>query len=273
MALYGVIGDIHGNKEALLATLAFFDERGIRHILCVGDIVGYNADSNACVTIVQERHVVAVAGNHDLISIRHLGVGRCSDKAAYALKRTRVALTPTSAHYLASLPHLRVIEDRAVLVHAGLDDVQLYMRTPSQVRDNATLLQTALPHAHLCFFGHTHDQRVFHVDKSVVSERPAQGQLYLPPGGVYFINPGSVDAARKADGKCAECLIFDSGADRIEFFRLPYDWQTAEAKARLGGYRMDARTAWLYALRRRLRNRLRRLPAYLPRLSFSRPPK
>src|SRR6185503_5692018 len=44
MAVYGVLGDIHGNREALAAVLDALEERGVERVLCVGDIVGYNAD-------------------------------------------------------------------------------------------------------------------------------------------------------------------------------------------------------------------------------------
>ena len=49
MALYGVLGDIHGNREALEAVLRALDARGVAQLLCVGDIVGYNADPDECV--------------------------------------------------------------------------------------------------------------------------------------------------------------------------------------------------------------------------------
>ena len=50
MAVYGVLGDIHGNLEALEAALEALRARGVREVLCVGDVVGYNADPDACVS-------------------------------------------------------------------------------------------------------------------------------------------------------------------------------------------------------------------------------
>ena len=79
MARYGILGDIHGNLEALQAVLTLLDRRGVDRLLCVGDIVGCNADSNACIAQLRARDALAIAGNHDLISIKHLGVERCSD--------------------------------------------------------------------------------------------------------------------------------------------------------------------------------------------------
>jgi hypothetical protein len=44
MALYGVIADIHGNREALSAALALLGNLGAQRIVCLGGFVGYNAD-------------------------------------------------------------------------------------------------------------------------------------------------------------------------------------------------------------------------------------
>ena len=71
MARYGLIADIHGNREALAAALAALDERGAERIVCLGDIVGYNADPDECVALVRKRCSVSIAGNHELI-----GTGR-----------------------------------------------------------------------------------------------------------------------------------------------------------------------------------------------------
>ncbi len=81
MALYGIVADIHGNLQALEAALARLDACGIERLLCLGDIVGYNADAKRCASLMRERDALAIAGNHDLIALGRLGFGRCSNKA------------------------------------------------------------------------------------------------------------------------------------------------------------------------------------------------
>ena len=93
MAIYGVLGDIHGNREALESVLAELDARGIDRIACVGDLVGYNADPDSCVQILRDRGALAIAGNHDLIGTGLLGFDRCSNKAMLSLKRTRRSMS------------------------------------------------------------------------------------------------------------------------------------------------------------------------------------
>ena len=100
MALYGLLGDLHGNLQALEAVLAALDRRGIARIACVGDLVGYNADPDACVALLEARGAACIAGNHDLIATGRLGFERCSNKAMHALARTRTALSPATVRRL-----------------------------------------------------------------------------------------------------------------------------------------------------------------------------
>jgi hypothetical protein len=73
MALYGILSDIRGNREALGAALEALERRGARPIVCLGDVVGYNADPDECVAAVRARCAVSIAGDRDLIAVRKLG--------------------------------------------------------------------------------------------------------------------------------------------------------------------------------------------------------
>jgi len=37
----GIISDIHGNYEALKSVLSDLDNKGVKEIYCLGDVVGY----------------------------------------------------------------------------------------------------------------------------------------------------------------------------------------------------------------------------------------
>ena len=248
MARIGVLGDIHGNREALMAVLAAFERGGVQRIACVGDIVGYNADPDECVAIARERRMLSIAGNHDLIAVRRLGFGRCANNAAYALRRTRRAIAAQTAAYLETLPLYREIEPGVLLVHGGVRDVQQYMTTRAVIAENAAWLREDFPQARVCFFGHSHEQKVYEVDgeaREITADR-----LLLDPDKTYFINPGSVDASRKSRHKLAECAILDR--DLIEFVRVPYDAAATECKAAAFGYRIPPWVDRAYSLRKRL---------------------
>jgi len=249
MALYGVLGDIHGNLEALRAVLAALEARGVRELLCVGDVVGYNADADACAALLRRRGARVILGNHDLIATRRLGFERCSNNARYALARTRRTLGRETAEWLATLPERLLVDGEIALVHGGVRDVQLYMRTPQIVAANAPLLRADFPSARVCFFGHSHFQKVYEADHAgSARELPLDGALSRER--LYFINMGSVDAQRKHSSRLAECAIFDSRAWSVEFLRVRYDAASTEAKAAAGGYRITPLLDRLYTWRR-----------------------
>ncbi|TMH66846.1 MAG: metallophosphoesterase family protein [Betaproteobacteria bacterium] len=252
MAVYGVLGDIHGNVEALEAVLAALDDRGVRRLLCVGDVVGYNADPDACVALLRARGTQVIAGNHDLIGTGRLGFERCSNKARYSLQRTRRRLAPERVAWLTALPANRLIEDSIALVHGGVRDVQLYMTTPQHIRRNAALLREDFPTARVCFFGHSHEQRLYEAVGDEARQLPNDGLYHLSRDRIYFINAGSVDAQRKRERKLAEFSVFDSDAWTVQFFSVRYDAASTEAKATVAGYRIGPLTDWIYTLRRRL---------------------
>jgi predicted phosphodiesterase len=257
MALYGVLGDIHGNLEALRAALARLDALGIERLACVGDLVGYNADPDACVELLRQRGAISIAGNHDLIGAGLLGFERCSNKAMHSLKRTRRALKPETAEYLRGLPSHHVLEGRVLLTHGGVRDVQQYMTKPHHVLENVDYLRRDFPGVRVSFYGHTHEQRVFAVEGDAVSEpfasAIATGEMVtLAPGRDYFVNPGSVDASRKRARKLAEFMVFDSDAMQLRFASTPYDEARTEQRAAAGGYRIDRWRDRLYDVQRRL---------------------
>jgi predicted phosphodiesterase len=252
VARYGVLGDIHGNSEALSAVLAELERQGISRFLCVGDIVGYNADPDECAARLRERHTVAIAGNHDLIGVGRLDFARCSNKAMYSLKRTRRTLARDTAAWLERLPANRLVEENVLLVHGGVRDVEQYMVTPGHIGQNADYLRADFPAARLCFFGHSHEQKVYEVDGDRVSELALSSErIHLNKEKLHFINPGSVDAQRKSRHKLAECAILDTVGWTLEFLRLPYDAASTEAKAAVFGYRINRLTDKIYNLRRK----------------------
>ena len=255
MALYGVIADIHGNREALDAALALLRRRGAQRLLCLGDVVGYNADPDECVARVRESGALTIAGTHDLIGVGRLDFRRCSTKAEYSLRRTRRALGRDSAAWLAGLPGRLAPEEGVVLVHGGVRDVQQYMVPPQHIRQNAAWLREDFPAARVCFFGHSHEQRVYELEGEAAILLPAKDAVTLHREKTYFINPGSIDASRKREHKLAECALFDTGDWSVEFLRLPYDCAAVEAKAAVFGYRISPWLDRFYSLRNRVARR------------------
>ena len=244
MALYGVLGDIHGNREALEAVARARSTRAAcEQLLCVGDIVGYNADPDECVAMVRSAARPAIAGNHDLIGIGRLGFSRCSNKASTRSSARGARSRTEAAAYLAALPPTASSRTACVLVHGGVRDVQQYMVTPAHIRENAQYLREDFPGARVCFFGHSHEQKVYAVRRRrACSEVPPMRRASSAEGErVYFINPGSVDASRKRRHKLAECAIFDSALGTVEFLRVRL--RRRRHRGQGGGVRLPHRSA------------------------------
>ena len=62
---FAIFSDIHSNLEALEAVLSDARERHCTDFICLGDIVGYNANPRECVEIVRDLDCPTVKGNHD----------------------------------------------------------------------------------------------------------------------------------------------------------------------------------------------------------------
>ncbi len=60
-----LISDIHANLEGLEATLDDIAEQEVDRVVCLGDIVGYNANPGECIALLRRADCLCVAGNHD----------------------------------------------------------------------------------------------------------------------------------------------------------------------------------------------------------------
>ena len=83
--LVGIISDLHGNLEATRTVLRALDEIKPDQIVCLGDVVGYNANPNEVVDLVRSRRIPVLMGNHDVI------VSGLEEPSAYSAK-ARIAL-------------------------------------------------------------------------------------------------------------------------------------------------------------------------------------
>jgi predicted phosphodiesterase len=261
MSTYGIISDVHGNLEALAAVLAALERHGVDRIIALGDLVGYNGESNECVEVIRERGIESIAGNHDLIALGRLGTERCAMRPAFTLRRTRRDLTPASRRFLGKLPATRVHDDRIALMHGTLEDPCTYLTTAALVRENARRLHERVPSARVCFYGHTHQPALWDSDGEHVQRREVTGAASLAGDRLTLVNPGSVDASRRQE-KVAQAAVFEAESGRLEFLTIPYDHQKVELSAAAKGYRMTRTDEVLHGgwrLARRLARKAARL--------------
>src|SRR4029453_18067663 len=115
-----IISDIHANLEALQATLQDISAQAVDRIVCLGDIVGYNANPAACISLLRESDVLCIAGNHDRAVTGHITTDGFSHAAARAVAWTRGQLSADAIAFLGGLPLKLRIDNHLVMVHGAL---------------------------------------------------------------------------------------------------------------------------------------------------------
>lgn len=238
---YAVLSDIHANIEALDAVLADARAAGAARLLCLGDVVGYNADPEACIDRLREAGALCISGNHDRATVGALDPAGFGAAARRAVRWTQAQLSPEGMCYLAGLPQLLLI-DGLLLVHGALHpqpNDRLHLSTRARVRSSLRALQRGGYGERACFFGHTHRQVIYEARPGPLGARWPRslhrGGLRLRPGGGrYLINPGSVGQPRDGDPRAAYAL-YDSESGLLLLRRVPYDTEACRRKAARAG--------------------------------------
>ena len=88
--LYGIISDLHSNLEAFEAVLEYAESIGVQKYICLGDVVGYNANPKEVIDRLRDLKPVAVIkGNHDEYVSQEEELVGFNMQAAHAVKWTR----------------------------------------------------------------------------------------------------------------------------------------------------------------------------------------
>jgi len=130
---YAVLSDIHGNLEALEAVLADAEARADA-ALCLGDVVGYGADPEACIERTAGRAAVIVAGNHEHGVAGLLDLDWFNDYARVAVEWTRDRLDEDHRRYLAALPLVAEVGDATLVLARAPGGVGLPRLAAGRVR-------------------------------------------------------------------------------------------------------------------------------------------
>jgi predicted phosphodiesterase len=212
---YMVISDIHGNLPALEAIIQ--DAGSVDRVWCMGDVVGYGPDPNACVERLRALSALCVAGNHDWASIGKLDTSDFNPDAQQACFWTRAQLSAENKSYLENLPE-KLIEGDFTIVHGSpRHPIWEYLFYPMSALDNLPHLSTRY-----CFVGHTHVPIIFrNQDDSCETLVPTSDAEYVLDESRAIINPGAVGQPRDGDER-ASYLILDTDQGKLFYRRIPY---------------------------------------------------
>lgn len=186
----GLISDIHCNLPALERALELLGD--CDEVLCAGDLLYQYRFSNVVLTLLRERGIRSIVGNHDntiLYAPGHPLRGSPSvDADCFA--------------YLGSLPERLTLDygERRVAVFHGApwDEPRATSACYLYPEDSRLLARIAEVDADFVILGHTH--------------RPFAAQV----GATLVVNPGSCGEPRDAS-RTYSCAALDVGTGEVEF--------------------------------------------------------
>ncbi len=217
-----VISDIHSNRQALETVLEAVEAAGIERIWCLGDMVGYGADPDACTTLVRERCELCLAGNHDLAVLGAIDVATFSETAATAVAWTRENASAATLEFLRELDPAGAAEEIGLFHASPRDPIWEYVLSIDQAEAGLDALSQRVG-----LIGHSHIALFF--------TRPLRGRRAYAQGaqahdgaeieiadGAWLLNPGSVGQPRDADPRAA-WLELDLESWTARYHREDYD--------------------------------------------------
>ena len=224
-----VLSDVHANLHALDAVLREVDAGGFDALWFLGDLVGYGPKPNECTALLQERAVICLAGNHDLVVLGKIPIDAFAGEAAAAARWTQTVLDEQTRAFLESLQSTAAAPGVELAHGSPRDPVWEYVLT-----DAAAEAAFASTEAPLVLVGHSHVAlEISNGDDLRGEQAPAGTELEL--GRLRrLLNPGSVGQPRDGDPRAA-WLEIDNASGRATFRRTDYPVELTQREMREEG--------------------------------------
>jgi predicted phosphodiesterase len=230
----GILGDIHGNAEALRAVVAALRREGVDVWVQVGDLVGYGPEPSVCIDIVKELGCITCLGNHDAAVLGLLDTSYFNNFARAAIHWTTPRLRPSDFEYLRSLA-LVVKCAEFTVVHGTLHMPDQFGYVISQVEARDSLEQQD---TRLCFVGHSHVPAVYlrrdAAPQEIVTRPHSEVEVSYRGYERVLMNVGSVGQPRDEDPRAAYGLV-DTDREVAWIKRVHYDIAGVQRKIREAG--------------------------------------
>jgi len=251
---YAILSDIHSNLQALEKVLEICDSIKVDSIVCLGDVVGYNANPLECIKLVQERCSHCVKGNHDELGSRELTFGdsmHWSKDAIEGIKHTYSQINSEDRQWLSQLEFFDIVEDKNLpfTIGHGIPFEIKYLPIYEYIFQSTAkcVMEEFISNfkkTKIGFFGHTHCQTVIygypddsngnftHVD---MGGKMLKGELGLREIGLskvasgdqfILINPGSVGQPRGESPN--SFVILETKENKLSFELFDYDREAAK---------------------------------------------
>jgi len=222
---YLVLSDVHSNLEALHSCIGDAEMHGFDRVLCLGDIVGYNANPNECIELLVEKKAICIAGNHDAACVKRLNPERFNPTARKCIEWTKEQLTDKNRKFLSELPVFFSCQFLLAVHGTPSRPLEEYM---DETNAKETLQRVA---EDLVLCGHTHVP--FKVEERGELKR-IEGNATIKMAKRMVVSMPSVGQPRDGNPK-AGYAILDFGKKIMEVYRVEYNVEKALEKVIAAG--------------------------------------
>jgi predicted phosphodiesterase len=220
--------DIHGNRHAFEAVIDAAETAGAEELWCLGDLVGYGAEPDACVALAREHCSIVLAGNHDLAVVEVLSLEDFSRGAALAARWTQEVISPETREFLLSLEPSGSGAGIGLFHASPRDPIWEYVLSglTAELCFDSTDFRVSL-------IGHSHVALSFHRPEGQPATGTTQreGTVLDLAEGEWLVNPGSTGQPRDGDPRAA-WLLLDTDKKACTYMRSEYDIAGAQAAIR-----------------------------------------
>jgi diadenosine tetraphosphatase ApaH/serine/threonine PP2A family protein phosphatase len=227
---WAILSDIHANLEAFEAVLDDLKKEEPIEKVFLGDIVGYGANPNECIDLLQSRIDKCVKGNHDAGAIGLTDINDFNENAKSAILWTSNKVLPQHKTYLSSLPLLGT-QDDFTFCHATPYEPDMWNYIIS-FKEAYKSFQAF--HTPFCFVGHSHNPAILERDSRGRINQILSQDLILNPSFRYIINVGSIGQPRDRNPQAAYG-IYNSRTKAFKLKRVPYPIDKASEKIEAAG--------------------------------------
>lgn len=222
-----LLADIHANLEAFQAVLDDIDRSGADQVVSLGDNIGYGPDPNEVVSLLRDRQILSIMGNHELVLAAPRYIKWFNAGARVSVEKSLQMITADTREFSAKLPSSADIESAHIVHGFPPASPTLYLFQIKPLR----LERYFASHAQsLCFVGHTHFLEAVSHDGQTIQRAPLkEGFFPMQADHSYIINIGSVGQPRDGD-PCAKYVIWDTEKHRLNVKFIAYDVERVAAK-------------------------------------------
>ncbi len=225
----GIFSDVHANIEALTPVIEAYTSRepALDMLVCLGDVVGYGADPNACCDLVREHAHTTILGNHDAAVCGRMNYAFYYDAARQALDWHARHLREEHHEWLRTLPYTstweHVMFSHGSPINAEDFEYVFNLHQANQLINHWDKL------SQITFIGHSHLTKAFSLHQDLGAEEVFGPVLTFEDDKKYIVTVGSVGQPR--DNNHRACYgIFQPEEKIFTFNRLAYDIRGAARK-------------------------------------------